>query len=195
MATRTSESWEVGVHLFIPLIVRLWNKAAVYSSQRLATKHKAELDKAKEDLRKSQSYYNALRRQQRGGNVQSGTGQQGGGGRTSRRNEEWEKDAEFKKDREEVMYLSEIYETHVYNSKYHRYAESGTQQEAARMGLPAGRNISATPGRVPGSAASPRTTRATSTDEEEEEEDNVEGGLGRDLKVLDQGEAGGKGQL
>ena len=63
------------------------------------------------------------------------------------------------------------------------------------MGLPARRNISATPGRVPGSAASPRATRATSTDEEEVEEDNGEGGLGRDLKVLDQGEIGGKGQL
>ena len=60
------------------------------------------------------------------------------------------------------------------------------------MGLPAGRNISATPGRVQGSAASPRTTRATSTDEGEEEEDTVEGGLGRDLQVLDQGEAGGE---
>ena len=60
------------------------------------------------------------------------------------------------------------------------------------MGLPARRNISATPGRVPGSAASPRTTRATSTDEGEEEEDTVEGDLGRDLQVLDQGEAGGE---
>ena len=56
------------------------------------------------------------------------------------------------------------------------------------MGLPARRNISATPGRVPGSAASPRTTRATSTDEGEEEEDTVEG----DLQVMDQGEAGGE---
>ena len=115
MATRTGESWEVGVHLIIPLIVRLWNKAAVYSSQRLATKYKAELDKAKEDLRKCQTDNNSLRRQQRGSNVQSGTGQQGGG-RTSRRNEEWEKDAEFKKDRDEVIYLSEIYESHACNS-------------------------------------------------------------------------------
>ena len=53
MATRTSKGWEVCVHLFIPLIARLWNKAAVYSSKMLATKYKAELDKAKEDLRKS----------------------------------------------------------------------------------------------------------------------------------------------
>ena len=65
MATRTSKDWEVCVdtdlyHLF----ARLWNKAAVYSSQRLATKYKAELDKAREDLRKSQSDYNLLRRQQ-----------------------------------------------------------------------------------------------------------------------------------
>ena len=116
MATRTSKGWEVCVHLFIPLIARLWNKAAVYSSQRLATKYKAELDRAKEDLRKSQNDYNLLRRHQRGGNVQSGTGQQGGGGRTPRKNEEWEKDAEFKKDRDEVIYLSEIYESHACNS-------------------------------------------------------------------------------
>ena len=84
----------------------MWNKAAVYSSQRLATKYKAELDKAREDLRKSQSDYNLLRRQQRGGNGQSGTGQQGGGGRTPRKNDDWEKDAEYKKDRDEVIYLS-----------------------------------------------------------------------------------------
>ena len=58
------------------------------------------------------------------------------------------------------------------------------------MELPAGRNISVTPGRVQGSAANLRTTRAMSTDEGEEEEDTVEGDLGRDLQVLDQGEAG-----
>ena len=63
------------------------------------------------------------------------------------------------------------------------------------MGLPAGRNISATPGRVSGSAVSPRVTRATNTDEEEVEEDNGEGDLGRELKVLDQGGVGGKGRL
>ena len=78
----------------------MWNKAAVYSSQRLASKYKAELDKAKEDLRKCQTERNDLKRQQRGGTVQTG---QLGGGRAPRRNEEWEKDTEYKKDREEVM--------------------------------------------------------------------------------------------
>ena len=50
------------------------------------------------------------------------------------------------------------------------------------MGLPAGRNISATPGRVQGSAASLRTTRAMSTDEGEEEEDTRERALGRSCR-------------
>ena len=47
------------------------------------------------------------------------------------------------------------------------------------MELPAGRNISVTPGRVQGSAANLRTTRAMSTDEGEEEEDTRERALGR----------------
>ena len=51
--------------------------AVVYSSQRLASKYKTELDKAKEDLRKCQTERNNLQRQQRGGTVQ--TGQPGGG--------------------------------------------------------------------------------------------------------------------
>ena len=50
------------------------------------------------------------------------------------------------------------------------------------MELPAGRNISVTPGRVQGSAASRRTIRAMSTDEGEEEEDTRERALGRSCR-------------
>ena len=50
------------------------------------------------------------------------------------------------------------------------------------MELPAGRNISVTPGRVQESAASQRTIRAMSTDEGEEEEDTRERALGRSCR-------------
>ena len=60
------------------------------------------------------------------------------------------------------------------------------------MELPAGRNISVTPGRVQGSAASLRTTRAMSTDEGEEEEDTRERDLGRSWT---RGRRGRRGQL
>ena len=63
------------------------------------------------------------------------------------------------------------------------------------MGLPAGRNISVTPGRVQGSAASLRTTRAMSTDEGEEEEDTRERDLGRSCRSWTRGRRGGRGQL
>ena len=70
--------------------------------------------------------------------------------------------------------------------EYCRYAEDGTQQGAALMGLPAGRNTSSMPARVLGSAANPVGTEASSIDEQEED-------LDRELKVLGQGEFGGKG--
>ena len=83
-----------------------------------------------------------------------------------------------------------MYGTPVITPKYYRYAENGTQQGAAHMGLPAGRNTSAMPARVRGSAASLRGTGASSTDEQEGKEDKGEGDLDRELKVLDQGELG-----
>ena len=60
------------------------------------------------------------------------------------------------------------------------------------MELPAGRNISVTPGRVQGSAASLRTTRAMSTDEGEEEEDTMEGDLGRSCRSWTRERKGGE---
>ena len=76
--------------------------------------------------------------------------------------------------------------TAVITPRYYRYAGSGTQQGVAHMGLPAGRNTSAMPARVRGSAASPMGTEASSINEQEED-------LDRELKVLGQGEFGGKG--
>ena len=52
--------------------------------------------------------------------------------------------------------------TSVITSGHCRCAGSGTQQEAALMGLPAGRNTCVMQGRVPGSVASPRDTGALS---------------------------------
>ena len=63
------------------------------------------------------------------------------------------------------------------------------------MELPAGRNISVTPGRVQGSAASRRTIRAMSTDEGEEEEDTRERALGRSCRSWTRGRRGRIGQL
>ena len=79
-----------------------------------------------------------------------------------------------------------MYGTSMITPEYYRYAEDGTQQGAALMGLPAGRNTSAMPARVLGSAANPVGTEASSIDEQEED-------LDRELKVLGQGELGGKG--
>ena len=60
------------------------------------------------------------------------------------------------------------------------------------MGLPAGRNNSAMPAGVRGSAVSLRGTGALSTDEQEGKEDKGEGDLDRELKVLNQGGLGGR---